>query len=1249
MINAAALLTDLKRLSRRLDRDLRETHAKSEARAAVEAEWREARDAGRTAEAFESFFDTVLDQSIVHWILAFVFVRFLEDNDLIDRPLLGGRGERLDIARERHAAYFRERPHDSDREYLFSVFAEIARLPGAAGLFDQVHNPLFRLPLSGDGAIALREFFQAVVAETGAPTHDFGDPNWNTRFLGDLYQDLSEDARKRYALLQTPDFVEQYILDRTLEPAIREFGFREVTMIDPTCGSGHFLLGGFARLLREWEHHAPDLPSAARAQRALDHIAGIDLNPFAIEIARFRLLLAAIRASDVKRLRNAPDFRFNLASGDSLLHGRHFTRQELGGAEEGFRRVLRHHFAAEDTADLNRILGRQYHSVVGNPPYITPKDPAMREAYREIYKSCYRTYGLGAPFTERFFDLAEGGADRGVVGYVGLIAANNFMKREFGKKLVEDVLPNLDLTHVVNCDGVALPGHGIPTVILFGRNRPPISNNVRAVMGIKGDPPNLANVGNGPTWTAILSQTDLVGSVSDFISVIDIDRATLAHHPWSMGGGGASELKDAIEGACRERLCDQATSIGFYQDTHADEAFVQPSKFFARMDIVDLSRPQVRGDECRDWVISSEESILFPYDQKLRPLRALPATSRLDWFVALRTTLWGRSTFGGGTYRSARRPWFDYHQFPIRRASVPLSIAFAFVSTHNHFILDHGGRVFNRSAPIIKLAVGASEQAHLGIVGLLNSSTACFWMKQVMHNKGGQGVNEGAKVEIWERFIEVAGTALLQFPIATPCPTDLAAALNDLARSAGINLPSAIVDRALPTPSALSAARSVVENTRARMVACQEELDWRCYRLYGLLDEALEEQDPPPLQLGERAFEIYMARGMRAGELTTAWFDRHGSMPITDLPEHWPAGYRALVERRIALIESEHPVSLIERPEYKRRWATEPWKDMEQKALRDWLLDRLEERHFWPNAAELISTNQLADRARLDIQFMSVAAQYVGRADFDLETIMAELVSRESVPFLAALRYGELGLRKRVRWEETWRLQRREDAIDAEVAARRSKFLEAAELRARQSWLDVNPRRPDEPAEAHESRLAQGLSQNEIEAAADARLAAEQERRKREEVGDIPAPPRYRRSDFLSADFWRLRGSLDVPKERFVSFPHCSRNTDGSLVITWAGHDHLARATAIGNYYQARKAEDGWDSDRLKLLLAGISELQPQLGQWHNEYDPAVGMRMGDYFAEFVREESRNWGLSEAELAEWRPPVQTGRRRRRSS
>src|SRR5690606_33926072 len=120
-----------------------------------------------------------------------------------------------------------------------------------------LHNPVWSFPISADAARDLLGFWREVDPNTGAQVHDFTDHAWDSRFLGDLYQDLSDWAKKNYALLQTPVFVEEFILDRTLGPALREFPLAEVRMIDPTCGSGHFLLGGFERLLSEWQRKEP--------------------------------------------------------------------------------------------------------------------------------------------------------------------------------------------------------------------------------------------------------------------------------------------------------------------------------------------------------------------------------------------------------------------------------------------------------------------------------------------------------------------------------------------------------------------------------------------------------------------------------------------------------------------------------------------------------------------------------------------------------------------------------------------------------------------------------------------------------------------------------------------------------------------------------------------------------------------------------------------------------------------------------
>src|SRR5262249_14914881 len=150
----------------------------------------------------------------------------------------------------------------------------------------------------------------------------------------------------------------------------------------------------------------------------------------------------------------------------------------------------------------------------------------------------------------------------------------------------------------------------------------------------------------------------------------------------------------------------------------------------------------------------------------------------------------------------------------------------------------------------------------------------------------------------------------------------------------------------VPTRERLDAARGEWERIRARMIAVQEELDWEVYRLYGIIDEDLTypAEALPPLALGERAFEIALYRQMKAGEEDTVWFKRHRSTPIDEIPERWPASYRELVQRRLDLIAEHRFIRLLEKPEHKRRWLVDPWQKRETAALRDWLLDRLEDR-----------------------------------------------------------------------------------------------------------------------------------------------------------------------------------------------------------------------------------------------------------------------------------------------------------------
>ena len=244
-----------------------------------------------------------------------------------------GPGDRLAEARERQLEYFREHPAHSDLDYLHAAVQRLTAYEPTRALADR-HNPMHLLPPSPDRATDLLEFWRRIDPETGKLRHDFTDPQLSTRFLGDLYQDLSPQAQDDYALKQTPEFVEEFILDRTLDPAIREFGLAKVKLIDPACGSGHFLLGAFARLLGRWRDQEPGTNVRVLAERVLGQVHGVDINPYAAAIARFRLVVAALAACEIKRLADCPAWQISVAIGDSLRFGVTAGQLHLEGVTE---------------------------------------------------------------------------------------------------------------------------------------------------------------------------------------------------------------------------------------------------------------------------------------------------------------------------------------------------------------------------------------------------------------------------------------------------------------------------------------------------------------------------------------------------------------------------------------------------------------------------------------------------------------------------------------------------------------------------------------------------------------------------------------------------------------------------------------------------------------------------------------------------------------------------------------------------
>ncbi|MBK5997019.1 BREX-2 system adenine-specific DNA-methyltransferase PglX, partial [Streptomyces sp. MBT58] len=358
--------------------------------------------------------------------------------------------------------------------------------------------------------------------------------------------------------------------------------------------------------------------------------------------------------------------------------------------------------------------------------------------------------------------------------------------------------------------------------------------------------------------------------------------------------------------------------------------------------------------------------------------------------------------------------------------------------------------------------------------------------------------------EAWEKIFEFTSTRLRDLPLPAHFPLEQAASLDAMATSL-TDISASIADTRIPLDQEfLDSAKYRWASTRSRMVAVQEELDWQMYKAYGLLSDDCELASPldgpPPLMVGERAFEIVLARKAQEGLVSTTWFDRHGAIPVTEVPKHWPTAYRDLVQARIEAIEQHAFLGLLEQAEYKRRWASPGWHQLLQGALRERMLDRCEGSDLWFDTKDGVrhpaarTVDQLAKLLADDAEFVMLAARH--SPGTQVLNVLQVLLSDTHVPAAPPLRYKESGLMKRSGWEAAWERQ----------------------------W-------------------ASGQGQD---GTAD---------RQEQIDGTLVVPPRYTSADFVKPSYWQQRGKYDVPNERFTSYLSTSSSLSSTTVLGWAGWD----------------------------------------------------------------------------------------------
>jgi len=268
------------------------------------------------------------------WVYMSCIAAWAEDHHLV-RPLLRRSPDRI------------TRTPSSGAIWLGRAFEQLGCHPATQWLLHPAYQPaLWAGAPNSVACTALIDWWASDAPSLAYPAVGTAPGSITGWPIGDLLPVLHDDRRAANALVQTPHWVADLILDKTLVPAVDEFRHeRLVRTIDPACGTGHFLIRAVDYLWQWWTtgtltsravtSRAPlaggsTLSPDEAARRILASVDGIELDPLTAAVARFRLtvymghlLSAAGALPGPLRLDGIPHaITPRIAVGDALLIGR---------------------------------------------------------------------------------------------------------------------------------------------------------------------------------------------------------------------------------------------------------------------------------------------------------------------------------------------------------------------------------------------------------------------------------------------------------------------------------------------------------------------------------------------------------------------------------------------------------------------------------------------------------------------------------------------------------------------------------------------------------------------------------------------------------------------------------------------------------------------------------------------------------------------------------------------------------------
>ena len=641
-----------------------------------------------------------------------------------------------------------------------------------------------------------------------------------------------------------------------------------ITVLDPACGSGSFLIVAYQYLLdwhRDWyvqnlvpllqsglkpsspeirrllpgvetgkkgRKKEPELPvyqgrdgewkltTAERKRILLNNIYGVDIDRQAVEVTKLSLLLKVLEGENDETIskqlklfqeRALPDLSNNIKCGNSLI-GWDILKDNPGLTQEEIDRINPFDWEKEFPGVFQ---DGGFSVIIGNPPYVEFKrlDGKIKNLLvSEGYKSVSGKYDLYIPFVEKAINLLRLG------GYLGFIIPTMFAKRDYGQSLRKIIEEKATPVEVIDFKDFQVFSNVINYVGIF------IFEKGRFL----GRECICKLLSNGNKCDPISVQNGLECSLSDNIFddfIVPVENLGLS--PWSLIPMSSSSFLCKIRGnpKCRT-LGDPRITEAVWEGIASgkDEVFYISELQKETLGIeTAITLPLLRGRDVKAWDISTKDKfyVIYPYDctsGKVFSEDQIRSNFKntYDYLLRCRDLLTGR-----GYFDKSNKKWFELwcQRDPIR--FFKRKIVTPEISQKNNFMIDDVGYAFNTKVYGIITSSDFMEN-YLYLLGLLNSNLLNFIYTSVAPRKAGG-------------FFAYKTQFLKELPI---CIIDFSDP-EDVARH---NRMVSLVNQMLSLNKQLKEARTPHEQTslQRQIEATDGQIDALVYELYGLTEEEIK-------------------------------------------------------------------------------------------------------------------------------------------------------------------------------------------------------------------------------------------------------------------------------------------------------------------------------------------------------------------------------------------------------------------------